>query len=177
MPVMRTSSIVRVSARIPPIVVSAPRGRAPVKLGVGRKRNRPPETLRRHSRGGDALDQVCFCEAEDVGRGLGHTPARARRTKAAPLATEGQQQLLLARITAKPQKAMGQDAALQVVVKFTLDIGRQTFGVGIGADRGEKDFNIFGDHFVEYRMARITWFVGGNSRRHVCTLRTALRAW
>jgi len=27
------------------------RGRAPVKLGVGRKRNRPPDTLRRRSRG------------------------------------------------------------------------------------------------------------------------------
>jgi len=50
-----------------------------------------------------------------VGRGLGHPPAGTRRTKPAPLATEGQQQLSLARVTAKPQKAMGEDAALQRV--------------------------------------------------------------
>jgi hypothetical protein len=31
---------------------------------------------------------------------------------------------------------------------------------------------MFRDHSLEHRMARIAWFVGGNSRRHECTLRT-----
>jgi hypothetical protein len=137
--------------------VSAPRGRAPVKLGA----------LRRHSRGGDALDQV--------GRSLGHPPAGTRRTKPPPLATEGQQRLVLARVTAEPQKAMRQDAALQVVVKFPLDIGRQTWGIGISVEHGEKGLEMVRDHLVEHPPARITGFVGGHSRSHACILRPTAR--
>jgi hypothetical protein len=54
--------------------------------------------------GNDLLDQV--------GRGLGHTLPGTRRTKPAPLAAEGQEQFLVAGVTAQPQKAMGQDTAL-----------------------------------------------------------------
>src|SRR6266571_2654344 len=78
---------------------------------------------------------------------------RTRRTKPAPLATEGQQQLFLARVTAQPQKAMDQDATLQVVVKFTLDIGRQTCGIGVGVEHGEKGFEMVRNHFIEHRAA------------------------
>ena len=46
-----------------------------------------------------------------VGGGLGHAPPGTRRTKPPPLAAEGQQHLMLAGITAQPQKAMGQDTA------------------------------------------------------------------
>ena len=70
---------------------------------------------------------------------------------------------------------MGEDATLQIVVKFTLHIGGQAFGIGIGLERGEKGFKMCRDHFIEYCAARITWFVGGNSRRHESTLRTASR--
>jgi hypothetical protein len=49
-----------------------------------------------------------------------------RRTKPAALAAEGQQHLMLAGVTAQPHKAVREDAALQIVIKFTLDIGRQT---------------------------------------------------
>src|SRR5882672_9850229 len=72
----------------------------------------------------------------------------------------------MARVTAEPQKAMGQDAALQVVVKFALYIGRQTFGIRIGVEQGEKGLEMVRDHFIEHRIARIAWFIGGNSRSH-----------
>ena len=83
----------------------------PVPQGDG---HRDDPLARRHP-GDDLLDQV--------GRGLGHAPPGTRGAKPPPLAAEGQQQLLLAGVTAQPQKAMGQDAALQIVVKFALHIG------------------------------------------------------
>src|SRR5687768_14713450 len=36
---------------------------------------------------------------------------------------------------------MGEDATRQIGVKFTLHIGRQACGSGIGIERGEKGFN------------------------------------
>src|SRR5207249_3033465 len=127
------------------------------------------DPLARRDPGNDALDQMR--------RGLGHPPAGTRRTKPAPLATEDQQHLVLAGVTSQAEKAMGQDAALQVVVKFTLDIGRQAFGIRISLARGEKSLEMVRNHFVEHRAARIAWFVGGNSRRHACTRRTTSRLW
>ena len=76
--------------------------------------------------GDDPLDQV--------GGGLGHAPPGTRRTKPAPLAAEGQQQLVLAGVTAQPEKAMGEDTALQIVVQFAFHIGGQTSGVGISIE-------------------------------------------
>jgi hypothetical protein len=49
---------------------------------------------------------------------------RTRRAKPPPLAAEGEQQLFVTGVTAHPQKAMGQDATLQVIIKFALHIGR-----------------------------------------------------
>ena len=46
------------------------------------------------------------------------------------LATEGQQQLLVTGITTEPEKAMGEDAALQIVIKCTSHIGRQACSLG-----------------------------------------------
>jgi hypothetical protein len=77
---------------------------------------------RRHP-GNDALDEV--------GRRLGHPPARPRGTKPPPLATEGQEDPLLAGVTAKPQKAMDKGATLHIVVKFTSHIRGQAFGIRI----------------------------------------------
>jgi hypothetical protein len=61
---------------------------------------------------------------------------------------------------------MGEDAALQVVIKFALHIGRQTCRIRIGVERGEKGLEMVCDHLIEYRVAWIAWFVGGNSRSH-----------
>jgi hypothetical protein len=69
-----------------------------------------------------------------VGRRLGHAPTGTRRTKPAALAAEGQQHLMLAGVTTQPHNAVREDAALQIVIKFTLDIGRQTFGIGISVE-------------------------------------------
>jgi hypothetical protein len=44
---------------------------------------------------------------------------------------------------------MGKNAALQIVVKFTLHIGQQAFGIGIGVERGEKGFQMFRDRFIK----------------------------
>jgi hypothetical protein len=66
-----------------------------------------------------------------MGRRLGHAPDHAYGAKAAPLATEGQQQFLVTGVTTEPEKAMGADAALQIVIKFASYIGRQACGLGI----------------------------------------------
>ena len=58
--------------------------------------------------GGDPGDDLL----DQVGGGLGHAPPGTRRTKPAPLAAEGEQQLLVAGVTAQPEKPMGQDTAL-----------------------------------------------------------------
>ena len=70
------------------------------------------DPLARGDPGNDLLDQV--------GGGLGHAPPGTGGTKPPPLAAEGQQQLVVAGVTAQPQKAMREDAALQVVVQFAL---------------------------------------------------------
>jgi hypothetical protein len=84
---------------------------------------------------------------------------------------------VLAGVTSQAEKTMGENAALQIIVKLTLHIRRQACGIGIGIERGEKGFKMFCNHFIEDRVARIPWFAGGNSRRHESTLRTASRVW
>jgi hypothetical protein len=54
--------------------------------------------------GNDLLDQV--------GGGLGHAPPGTRRTKPAPLAAEGERQLLVAGVTAQPEEPVREDATL-----------------------------------------------------------------
>jgi hypothetical protein len=58
-------------------------------------------------------------------RHLRHAASGTGWAKPTPLATEGHQQLVMAGITPKPQKAMGQDTAPQIVIKFTFHIRRQ----------------------------------------------------
>jgi hypothetical protein len=87
------------------------RGGHPIPQGDGYRH----DPLAGGDPGNDPLNQV-------RGR-LGHAPPRTRRAKPPPLATEGQQQLFGAGVTAKPQKAVREDAALQVVVQFAFHIG------------------------------------------------------
>jgi hypothetical protein len=55
---------------------------------------------------------------------------------------------------------MGQDAALQIVVKFAFHISRQACGIRISIARGEKGLEMVRNDFIEHRAARIAWFVG-----------------
>jgi hypothetical protein len=90
-------------------------------------------------------------------------PDRACGAKAAPLATEGQQQLLVTGVTTEPEKAMGE--ALQTVIKFASHIGGQAYALGIVVAQGEKGLQVYRDHFVEHRATWSAGFVGRNSRR------------
>src|SRR5262249_45996414 len=87
------------------------RSRHPVAQGDG---HRDDPLACRHP-GEDLLDEMR--------RHLRHAAAGTRRTKAASLATEGHQELVLARVTAEPEKPVRQDATPQIVVKLALDIG------------------------------------------------------
>ena len=66
----------------------------------------------------------------EMRRHLGHGSPGSRGAKAAPLAAEGQQQLLLAGVTTEPQKAVRQDTTPHIVVKCALDIGGQACSLG-----------------------------------------------
>jgi hypothetical protein len=90
-----------------------------------------------------------------MGRRLSHAPARTRRTKAAPFIAEGEQNFLVAGITSQAQKAMGQDATLQVVVKLMLHISRQACGSGIGIEQDKKGFKMYRNYFTEDHTAWI----------------------
>ena len=66
---------------------------------------------------------------------------------------------------------MGEDAALQIVVKLALHIGGQACGIGIGMARGEKGLQVLRNHFIEHRIAGITV-----SCRSACVTRVCWRA-
>src|SRR5262249_16916856 len=73
---------------------------------------------------------------------------------------------LLAGVTTQAEKAMGEDATPQIVVKLSLDIGRQAGGLGVIRERGEKGLQVLCDHVVEHRAAGIPRCVGGHRWRH-----------
>ena len=62
-------------------------------------------------------------------------------------------------VTAKPHEAVGQDAALQVGVKFLHDVRRQAFGGGIGREGGQKGFEMVRDDLVEHRGTGVSRLV------------------
>ena len=64
---------------------------------------------------------------------------------------------------------MGEDATLQIVVKFALHIVGQAFGIGVVVERGKKRLQMCRNHVVEHGAAWIPGFVGGNSWRHEST--------
>ncbi len=72
-------------------------------------------------------------------RRLRHASGAARRAKAAPLAAEGDELVVAAVTAAQPQKAVGQDAALEEGVELVLHELRQVGAGGIfglGKERG-----------------------------------------
>src|SRR5262245_20065314 len=96
-------------------------------------------------------------------------PARPRGTKAAPLTTASQQDLLLAGLTSQAQQPMGQETAREISVKLALHISWHALGIGVVVERGEKRFQMCRAHVVEDGAPRIPWLVGGSSRRHEST--------
>jgi hypothetical protein len=63
----------------------------------------------------------------------------------------------VAGVTAQSEKAMGENAALQVIIKFALDIGGQALRVRIGVEGGEKGLQMVCDNMIEYGLTRIAW--------------------
>jgi hypothetical protein len=63
-------------------------------------------------------------------------------------------------ITAEPHKAMGQDTALRVDIKFLDNIIGQTFGGGIGREGGPKGFEMLSDDRVENGLTGVSRLVG-----------------
>ena len=55
---------------------------------------------------------------------------------------------------------MGQDATPQIVVEFTLHVGRKAFGIGVVVERSEKGFEMLCDYLIEHCAAWIAGFVG-----------------
>ena len=78
-----------------------------------------------------------------------------------PLAAEGEQQLVVAGVTAQSEKTMGEDTALHIVVQFAFHIRGQASGVGIGVERGQKSLQMIGDDAIEHGGARIVWLIRG----------------
>jgi hypothetical protein len=67
----------------------------------------------------------------------------------------------VAGVTTQSQKAVREDAALQVVVQFALDISGQALRVRIGVEGGEKGLQMVGDDVIEHGVARIAWHIRG----------------
>ena len=71
-----------------------------------------------------------------VRRRLRHAPGAARRAKAAPLATEGDELVVPAVAAAQPQEAVGQDAAFEKRIELLFDELGQTCP-GLPLDLGQ----------------------------------------
>ena len=57
---------------------------------------------------------------DQIRRRLGHSERAARRTNAAPLATERYRRVARAGVAGQPQETIGKDAALKVGLAFFL---------------------------------------------------------
>ena len=106
---------------------------------------------------------------DEMGGLLSHAPARTRGAKAAFLTAKRQQHLVGTGVTPQADKAVGQDAALQVGIKSLDDIIGQTFGGGIDLEGGQKRFQMLGDDLVEDRATGVSRLIDG--RYHIPTFR------
>jgi len=100
-----------------------------------------------------------------MGRLLRRPPAATRRAKASFLTAKRQHHLMGTGVTAQAHKAMGQNAALQVGIKFLSDIIGQTLGGGIGREGGQKGFEMLCDDLIEDGATRVSRLVSG--RYHI----------
>jgi hypothetical protein len=98
-----------------------------------------------------------------MGRLLGHAAPGTRGAKASFFTAKSKQHLVRTVVTAQAHKAVGQDTAPQVSLKFLLDIRGQAFGSGISREGGPKRFEMFGDDLVEDALTGVSRLV---SRRY-----------
>ena len=75
--------------------------------------------------------------ARSIRRRLGHAPRAARRTDAAPLATERDERVARAAVAGQAQESMGKDAALEIGVELVFDEVRQAGSVDMRYLGGE----------------------------------------
>jgi len=97
--------------------------------------------------------------------GLGHTPGVARWADAAALAGEGDQKVVTAVIATYPRKAVGKDAALQVLAESLLDIGGWRVVVALavelsGAGQLKPGLEVFGHRAVQQGALGVAGVVG-----------------
>lgn len=91
---------------------------------------------------------------------LRHAPASTRGAKPTFLTAERQHHLVRTAITAQAYKAVGQNTALQVGIKFLDDIIGQALGSGIGREGGQKGFEMLRDDLVEDGLTGVSRLVG-----------------
>jgi hypothetical protein len=82
-----------------------------------------------------------------MGRALGHSPSSAGAAESAFLATEGQDDLVLAVFAANAQEPVSQDPAAKEGLEFLGDMFGKAFSLGLG--HGLEDAEVAGDGLVE----------------------------
>jgi hypothetical protein len=97
---------------------------------------------------------------DEVGRGVRHTPAPARRAEAAALAREGDEAVVAAAVTVQPQEAVRQDATAQEGAELLLDEARYRL-IAVGRAR-EKALELLADDLVEEGLLRLMALVLGH---------------
>jgi hypothetical protein len=95
----------------------------------------------------------------EAGGALGHAPAAAARTEAAPLAGKGNQPLLGTGVATQAGEAVGQDAAGEELAELLLHELRQAGTVGTVSRFAEKGLQVSADNGMEDAALRLTWTV------------------
>src|SRR5690606_18031313 len=94
-------------------------------------------------RGQDPIDQVRG--------GVGHAPRRATRAQTTSLATERDDDLVVAGLAADTREAVREDAAPQIGRELALDVPWEATAVRIGvAQLGEKGLRMARDQLVQH---------------------------
>jgi hypothetical protein len=92
---------------------------------------------------------------DEVHGGVGHAPRRATRAQAASLATERDDDLVVAGLAADAREAVGEDAAAEVGGELALDVAREAAAVWIRvAQLGEEGLRVARDQLVQHRPLR-----------------------
>ncbi len=140
-------------------------GRVPGQSIAKRVRQTQHPLAHRHVRH-DLVDQAR--------RPLGHPPPSARGADAATLATEGHEDVVLARRAAATGKAMRQDSAPQIAPQLRLDKRREARAAGVLVDPLEECLQVLTQDQVQRPVLRATTAVA--SRKEGRARHTALAA-
>ena len=109
---------------------------------------------------------------------VGHPPAGTRRTKPPILAGEGDEQLIVARLTAHTRKAVAEESAAQVALKLVANEGRK-LAAGIALLRfDEEGRQVFANNAVEQGLFWLAMLVSppsGGTMTDLLPLRSGTR--